>query len=224
MFRNDLSRNLAGRVEHLLAKAETYPALRWLWVVGDSEDDTEAALRELSVGYDAQIVRRDTGIPDGDHAARLRRLSLTGNAYFENVRATDAYLLIHESDIISPGDLINRLVAQAQAGYCPLAGWPLLQTRPGRYGFYDSWAYRQGGKRFSNYPPYHDAYRRDAPFEVDSAGTILLIEAADASLLRMESCAILDACAQLRAMGRRIWVDPRIVVWQPSELWEMQVA
>lgn len=221
MWRNDLDRNLVDRVEHLLAKAETWPNLRWVWVIGDSTDGTAEALRDLSRGYDGVRVVDigDTGIMGNDLAARLRRLSVTGNHYFRHAAGAD-FILIHESDILSPHDLVWRLVAQAERGYCPIAAWPTLEIRPGYRIFYDTFIYRKDGVQFRHTPPYHQAHQPDRPFIVDSAGTVLMFHGADVGEVIMDRRAILDLCWHLRKLGRDIWVDPSIEVVQPHGLWE----
>jgi hypothetical protein len=219
MWRNDCARQLVDRAEHLLAKAETYPALRWRWIVGDSTDGTAAALRSLAVGYDVEVIDLgDTGIAGDSHADRLRRLSVTGNHYFRNVGDAD-YVLIHESDIRSPHNVVNLLVANAERGVCPVAAWPVI-TLHNKPQLYDIWAYRKDGVRFSSHPPYHDCYKADQPFIVDSAGTVLLFHAEDTPEVLMDKRAILDLCWHLKKLGRDIWVDPTIVVEQPVNLWQ----
>lgn len=220
MFRNDVSRQIVDRAEHLLAKSESYPALRWVWVVGDSTDDTAQTLRELSVGYDVRVIDLgDTGIPGNDAESCLRRLSVTGNEYFKYGDGA-AYMLIHESDIISPADIVNRLVAHAESSRCPIAAWPTLEIHPGVKCFYDVMAYRKDGVRFRNHPPYHPGYRADRPFTVDSAGTILMFHAEDCGNVIMDKRAILDLCWHLRELGRDIWVDPQLECQQPLSLWQ----
>lgn len=220
MWRNDSDRHIVDRAEHLLAKAECYPTLRWLWVVGDSTDDTASVLRGLAIGYDVTIVEIVTGIEGDDADSRLRRLSATANHYLQPRHVGDAkYVLIHESDIISPLDLVPRLVAHAKAGRCPIAAWPTLEIRPGIKLFYDVWAYRKDGRRFRNHAPYHPCYRADRPFIVDSAGTVLMFLAQDSGELIMSNQAVLELCWHLRELGRDIWVDPTIEVCQPLELW-----
>lgn len=222
MWMNDERRQLVDRVEHLLAKAESYPALRFVWVVGDSTDGTADALRQLTVGYDdVTIVEMATGIDGDDPDSRLRRLSVTANHYWQHVGDAD-YVLLHESDIQSPYNVVNLLVAHAEQGRCPIAAWPTLEIRPGRKVFYDCWAYRKDGVRFTNHFPYHACYRADRPFVVDSAGTVLLFHAEDASLAHMDKRAVLDLCWHLREQGRAIWVDPTLEVVQPHSLWEYQ--
>lgn len=219
MWRDDADRHLPQRVAHLLDKALTYPNLRWVFVVGDSIDDTVHRLADLAVGRDVTIVEMETGIEGEEAPARLRRLSQTANVYLDYLTAEDEYILIYESDIQSPLDVVNRLVAHADAGRCPIAGWPVLEIRPGRRVFYDTFLYRKDGRMFTNGAPYHACYRADAPFTVDSAGTMLLFAAADAPHVRMEAGGFLDICAGLRAQGRSIWVDPQLTIEQPHALW-----
>lgn len=226
LWRDDHDRNIAARVEHLLAKAESYPALRWVWVVGDSRDDTTQTLGELSRGRNVQIVDiGDTGIEGEDIPARLRRLSATGNEWW-NWCENAEYVLVHESDILSPRNVVNQLVAHAEQGRCPIAGWPTLKLR-GEQGvayFYDTWAYRKDGVRFENDVPYHKCYRYPDPFTVDSFGTMYLFDACDVPLVHFEDNAVLDLCRQLREQGRTLWVDPTLKVVQPRELWTFHFA
>lgn len=220
MWRNDLHRRLVDRVEHLLAKAETYPALRWLWVVADSTDDTTRALADLSVGYDVRIVDiGDTGIEGIDATSRLRRLSATANEYFNWCENAD-YVLVHESDIASPSNIVNRLVAHAEQGRCPIAAWPMIEIMDGHHIFYDVWAFRKDGQRFTSHQPYHPCWRLNEPFTVDSFGTVFMFNAEDAPYLRMENQAVLNLCEVLRVRGRELWVDPTLTVIQPADLYE----
>lgn len=222
MWRNDLApgRRLVDRVEHLLAKAESYPALRFFWVVGDSDDETLDALIDLSDGYDVAFTEIRTGIDGDDAQSRLRRLSETANCYMAADQTVCEYVLIHESDILSPHDIVNRLVAHALDGRCPIAAWPTLELRPGVKVFYDCWGYRKDGQMFSNNPPYHPGYKPNEVFTVDSFGTLFLFDAADAPHIRMRDRAVLDLCEQLRARGRTLWVDPALEVVQPHSLWQ----
>ncbi|MGP1666844.1 MAG: hypothetical protein ACTS5I_13215, partial [Rhodanobacter sp.] len=162
MWRNDEKRAIVARVEHLLSKAETYSNLAWRWVVGDSTDGTADTLRQLSVGYDVEVLDiGDTGAEGEDAPNRLRRLSLTANHYFKRTQGYD-YILVCESDIISPPDLVNRLVADAERGICPVAAWPIINMR-GETWCYDIWALRKDGVRFKSKAPFHQAYQPDKP-------------------------------------------------------------
>lgn len=219
LWRNDENRQLVERVTHLLAKRETYPNLRYVWVVGDSTDGTTEMLAAASAGYPVKIIDiGDTGIVGEDVPTRLRRLSETANEWWHWVDDAD-YVMVHESDIVTPPNVVNFLVAHAQAGRCPIAGWPTLEVRPGVTWFYDTFAYRKDGVRFSNQPPYHACYQPDEPFTVDSFGTMYLFHAEDVPLVRFHDNAVLDLCQQLREQGRTLWVDPTLEVSQPRDLW-----
>lgn len=219
-WRNDAERNLRARAAHLLGKS--YQGLRWIWVVGDCDpgDDTMPAL----LGMAAEENGRVTVVPveTAKHLDRYQRLSLTANAGLEYVRPWDDYVLIHESDIISPVNVVERFLAHAEQGRCPIAGWPVLRFPNNVEVFYDIWAYRKDGQMFVNWPPYHPSYHSDRPFTVDSVGTVWMFHAEDAmaGLRCYEKCAV-ELCNKLREeYGRTIWVDPTLRVNQPYSLWE----
>lgn len=217
-WRNDVARNLTARAAHLLDK--TYPALEWVWIVGDSDDTTAEALHDIqasaAVGLAISIVDiGDTGIPGDDPNVRLRRLSVTAQAGVDQVTPADDVVIIHESDIQSPPDLVERLLAIPQA---VVGAWPVLGAAP---LFYDIWAYRGlDGEHFTNYPPYHPTYRADAPFALASVGTVWKFPAAAVQAgLRCATFGCVELCAGLRAQGYGVWCDPRIEVVQPLALW-----
>ena len=220
LWRNDTGRRLEDRVGHLLSK--TYPYMRWLWLVGDSSDGTYSALQKALLDRrekkeEIDVFVSDSGISGDDHATRLRRLSVAVNDVFDRVEPGDGYLLWHESDLISPPDIAERLIG---TGKCPVAGWPILHTQEGIL-FYDTFAYRRDGIRFSNIPPYHSCYRPDRPFEVDSAGSVIMFRAEDVGSrsVRCHTEALIEICGELKAKGREIWVDPSIPIVQPANLW-----
>lgn len=223
MWRNDTQRNLRERALHLLSKS--YPALRWVWIAGDSQDDTYGQLLEIVNEVrplrKVDLVRHDTGIVGSDMPTRLRRMSATANQWLAQVREDDDYLLIYESDIISPVNLVERFLRHAAEERCPIAGWPILPVTDTQAIFYDIWAYRKDGRKFTNLPPFHECYNPEEPFEVDSVGTCWLFHADDVRReARFEDRAVLDLCATLRSYGRHLWVDPKLVVVQPKGLWE----
>jgi hypothetical protein len=181
---------------------------RWVWVVGDSTDETEAILR-AAADTDKRItlVRHDTNIEGTDPKTRVRRISQTYSAGFDCVDPEDDYWCLHESDLQSPTDLIGQFLA---SGLCPVAGWVKLDEM-----FYDTWAYRKNGRMFSNYEP-----RPSEPFQVDSFGSCAMWQAEDLRAgLRVEAMDFVEISEKLRARGRTLWVDPRITIVQPRELW-----
>lgn len=219
LWQNDVDRKLGERAYHLLDKTSASP-LRWLWIVGDSTDETERNL-QLIVGQfpdkDITLLRHDTNVAGDEPRQRLLRGSLTASFGLEQVRKADAWWIIHESDLLSPVDLVDRFLATEK---CPVAGWVTLQDF-----FYDTWAYRKDGVRFSNNAPYHACYKSDQLFEVDSAGSVIMLSAKDVrDGVRCDEFGLVEICEKLKALGRTIWVDPSIHIVQPMDLWVPRIG
>jgi len=212
-WRSDADRQLEARVAHLLQKSAR--GTRWLWVVGDSADDTEARLRAYSWPA-VTILRYDTGIVGEDRVTRLRRFSRTADAGLALIQPGDDRVVIHESDLRSPRDVVTRLMGGPDEA---VAGWPTL-TLGGKTIFYDTYVYRAAGRQFEAHPPYHAVYRPDRRFEVDSVGSVWSLPArAILDGVRCDDTGALGLCAALRARGVRILVDPTVPVVQPLSLW-----
>lgn len=180
--------------------------------MGDSSDSTEAVLRaraEAEPEKDITVLRVDTGITGEEPHARLRRLSMTVNPGLDAVQESDGYVLIHESDLISPDDLVERFLASE---HCPVGGWVTL----GEGGvFYDTWAYRTDGRMWSN-----GEKRPDEPVQCDSVGSCWLMYAEDIRAgMRCSRLAVLDLAQQMRDAGREFWCDPSVEIVQPLALW-----
>jgi hypothetical protein len=154
----------------------------------------------------------------------LRRLSETCQVWFQALRGDEYTVIVHESDLVSPPDVVMRLVRLGVGGadvpWCGVAGWPMIHLH-GQDQFYDVWAYRAGGVQFGAYPPYHQVYRPDAPFEVDSFGSVYLLpgQAVRNGVPGLET-AVLGICAHVRSLGYSLWVDPTLRIEQPTDLWE----
>lgn len=212
-WRTDVARDLEARVAHLLAKGGR--GVRWLWVVGDSTDDTEARLRELAHPA-VTIIRHDTGIVGEDRVTRLTRFSRTADAGLAMIQPGDRRVLIHESDLRSPRNIVRALDGTPTEA---VAGWPTL-TIGGRTILYDTWAYRAEGHKFDSHPPYHRVYEPRRRFEVESVGSVWSLPAAPImDGVRCEDEGSVGICAGLRARGVHILVDPTIPVVQPFHLW-----
>lgn len=212
IWKQDVGRRLEERAEHLLAK--TYPRLRWVWVVGDSTDGTWLHLHHVQARHrhaNVEIVNiGDTGHPGPTANDRMLRISAAVTAGLERVRPRDQYVLIHESDIVSPEDVVERLVALSESkGHAVTGGWPMLGEL-----LYDIWAMRKDGQHLSNHTP-----RPAEPFELDSLGTVYLMPAWPFhDGLRCRANGAVELCQEMRRRGYAVWCDPSIVVQQPLDL------
>lgn len=218
LWKNDANRRLPERAAHLLSK--TYEPLRWVWVVGDCDpgDKTLPMLLDIAVAHpdeDITIVPVETP----DTLNRYERLSISANVGLDQVRKGDKLVMVHESDIVSPADVIELLLA---AGKLPIGAWPVLELGGGDV-FYDIWAYRKNGKHFTNNPPYCEGYDPFDPFPADGVGTVWLCHAADirAGVRCYHECTW-ELCTRMRERGRQFWAHPGVIVRQPRDLWTPQ--
>jgi hypothetical protein len=220
LWRNDAQRAIKSRLQHLLAKG----ASAYIWVTGDNVDDTEHIL-STSAHCQKEIIvlRKDTHIHSSVPDDRLRGLSQSAQAgldYFVDHYAQADYLLIHESDLISPPNLIERMIALSQSkNGAAVAGWVTLQLGSEKL-FYDTWAYRKDGVKFTNHAPFHASYDAETPFEVDSVGSCVLFPAHPLrDGWRLTQGGIVEICQKMQAAGVHIWVDPTLEIIQPVALW-----
>lgn len=208
LWRNDADRNILCRVKHLLNKYSNKEDVRWLWGVGDCSDDTEKILRAV-ISPKVEIVNVDTGIAGETLATRRHRLAVSASILFTRIRKTDDLVCLHESDILSPEDVLDRL-----SSINPTAGWPILNLKDGSV-FYDTFAYRHlKGHYFSP-----KEKKPDQKFQVSSFGTVWM---APASLVQgriLGDDCVVDLCKQWRTEGIELFVDPNVTVVQPTDLW-----
>lgn len=228
MWYGDAGKHLAERAIHLYQKPGVN---RWLFSIRPARDSTGEFLDALADAFcpDGDVVLFTE--PDVQPEARIERLSVAGDRLLSMVDESADYVLWHESDLFTPGDLVSRLVETPAAA---VGGWPLLShcveqpglgvTTPKRMVlaepiFYDTWGYRSGGQRFINLPPYHEVYRPE-PFRLDTVGSVVLFDAEYVRRgARMNGGGLVGLCDAIRAMGGEVWCDPRVPVVQPMELW-----
>lgn len=219
LWRNDANRNLRERALHLLDKKRSleYEAV-FLWAVGDCNDDTYEQLCGIAVEYfDSHtifVLRADTGIVGEDVDTRRMRSSATATrmfAAFPHYYPSAKYVMLHESDLQSPPDVIDRLL---ECDPFPCAGWPIITLADGPQ-FYDTWAYRYtAGDYFTAGAP-----QPQYPFRVRGFGSVW---AAPAHLVagRVLKClAIRELCEQWWEEGVPMFCDPRVIIEQPTALW-----
>lgn len=244
----DCGKHFNERVEHLLGK----PGVdAWVWIVRPTNDLTSKLLQVVAErsGGRVLVIEESWEKP----ADRILACSIVGDVAINAalMRGADR-VLIHESDLISPHDLVERLsaVLDAAESNAVCGGWPCLASVgmddslmlcPGaaRLGenveiqmddkpahlplFYDTWGYRHEGQRFASVPPFAPCYTADQPFRLDTVGSVALIKSPWLHLgARMEDGGFVGLCEKIGLMGGSVWCDPRITINQPLELWTFQ--
>ncbi len=222
LWRNDAGRDLEARADHLLSKTSAHHELRWLWITGDNDDDTHARLLGIGANHffshRIELISCDTGIVGEDVTTRRQRGSATASFMFGFIRKAAEYVVLHESDLLTDVDIVDRLLASNGSG--PVAGWPTIEITPGHPQFYDVWAYRDlRGRQWSPRQPGRHRHRGRL-VEVSSFGSVWLAPAALVRNRVITDLAICELCKQWRAEGVRLWVDPEISVEQPVQHWE----
>ena len=223
LWRNDATSHLIKRANHLLHKTAAEQEVCWLWGVGDSTDGTATVLREHvdRVGQGrVRVLNVDTGIVGEDAETRRRRGSASATMLFHQLDPLADYVMLHESDLVSPDNVADELLAAGDG--VPMAGWPVIKLGAS-FQFYDTWAYRDmTGQPFQAHPPYSPQYTSAGPFPVRSFGSCWVVPAALLRDRTITELAVLELCGQWTAEGHTLWCDPRVSVVQPVELWEAQ--
>lgn len=234
MWYGDAGKHLADRAMHLFRKVAVD---RWIFSVRPSADATQFMLQAMATHCDADVEIIVENWEQIDH--RLERLSKAGDNALGHVRDSESHVLWHESDLFSTDtvavDLGDALLSGSGAP-AAVGGFPWLSscpTMPGlgirtpkRMGldepiFYDTWGYRKAGVRFANKPPYHECYRPDKPFRLDSVGSVVLVDAVYLRKgCRMNGNGLVGLCDSMRAAGGEVWCVPYVPVVQPFELWQ----
>lgn len=226
MWHADAGKHLARRAKHLLSLEGV---TRWVWVVKPYKDCTESMLRGLAEESGKAVTFIREPIIDG---TRLERLSAAGDLALNTVGSADDLLLWHESDLLTLSDVALRL---AELQKPVVGGWPMLSHHPDHPSlildgavlanpiFYDTWGYRAGGVMFTNNPPYHPAHTPGVPYQLDSVGSVVMVEAEYIRRgARFVNYGLVELCRQVRGMGGSVWCDPRVPVVQPVELWNFE--
>lgn len=225
MWMADAGRHLARRVKHLSAKVGVD---EWIWVVRPTADMTDTMLRAMADENRAKIVLEDW--PQSDDRILCLAVAADQGVAAALARGADR-ILWHESDLITSADVVQMLERTPAA---VVGGWPVL---PGEgtpkdlmlfddaatfteAQFYDTWGYRLDGVRYTNEPPHHPRHVADKPYQLDSVGSVALLDASYArSGARFAPGAFVRYCEWVVALGGTVWCDPRVPVVQPLELW-----
>jgi len=195
-----------------------YPleSTRFVFVEGDSTDSTYQRLLKWRDGpfkANTQVIKHDQHIPyygSVVHPKRLSCLAELANIALDAIPEETDYILWVESDLIFESDLVRHLLLLSGGKH---AVAPYIITQKTRQ-FYDIWAFRKDGVQFNPHKPY--IHGESHLFDVDSAGSVLLVPARFRSCRFKTENAIIGWCENLKEEGCSIKAARDVVVWHPA--------
>ena len=189
---------------------------------GDSTDGTGEALFEAAAdSIGAILIDVSHGGPvfgSFEHPQRFKQLAYVGNKLLDNIPPDADYVAIVESDLIWEASMLSFLLLGVKV-YVPAAA-PMVMDAPPANTFYDTFAFRRYGQRFTKEPPYAPPARSGNLFSkhlpLDSAGSVLVMNAELARQVRFsEEEVIVGLCKDIYRVGGSVWLDPDATVYHP---------
>ncbi len=220
--------------EYLAARCEI---LHCVWGEGDSTDGTRARLQKAANAWGKrQGARGKNGVTDCpapfppapcplivdcahggpaygsvEDEQRFHQLAYVGNQIWAAIPEETDVVIYVESDLIwSAPTLIGLLDATA---IWPAVA-PMVLDSPPANTFYDVWAYRRNGVRFTKQPPYHPEIS-SKPLQLDSAGSCLALRWQVAQWLHFPEDCFVGFCRLLYERESSLWLLPNLTVYHP---------
>lgn len=194
-----------------------YPAHK-LWhicVEGDSTDNTPQELRRIATQDNRYIIiKKDFGTkhyPSIIHPIRMRILATSWNIALEAAIARQVdYIMILDSDLITPPNLLLRLLRHNVPAVAPL----LLLENSNR--FRDTWGYFGNKTHFTERYPYHKDFKHGL-FQIESVGAPLIKSKIITEGARFDCVdEIRGLCRNIRERGHSIYIDGTTSIWHPQ--------
>lgn len=189
--------------------------LRFVWGEGDSTDATLKTLESFMGLFKATIVDCTHGgqvYGSIESWLRFKQLSHVGNVIWAAIpEDTDAVIYV-ESDLIwEPATLVKLL--EALTVYPAVV--PMIMDSPPADTFYDVWAYRRNGVRFTKRFPFHADFWPHSVMQLDSAGSCMALRWKLAQGLSFPEDCFVGFCRLLYQQGGELWLDPTLTVFHP---------
>lgn len=182
---------------------------------GDSTDGTGYELYEAA---DHRLV--ETLLLDVSHGGpkfgsvedpqRFRQLAYVANRLAACIPHTADAVIFVESDLLWQPPTLLALLDRLER--CPAIA-PMIMDGPA--SFYDVFAHRRGGVRFTKEPPYHPDINGRV-LQVDSAGSCVAVRGALARTVKFPpEDVFVGWCRGVYAAGGSVWLDPSLIVRHP---------
>lgn len=181
---------------------------------GDSTDGTgEALFDECCHRFDAHLVDVSHGGPvfgSIEDPQRFKQLAYVGNKLLGCVPPDAAVVGVVESDLLWDAQTMMNLLVDLD--HVPAIA-PMIMD--GENSFYDIFAFRKNGERFTKAPPYCEWLDNDL-MQVESAGSVLFMRGWLAHGARFsDKDAIVGLCRDIYVQGGSVWLDPALKVCHP---------
>ena len=181
-------------------------------VEGDSIDGTPNLLKTWAAGDSRlTVITRNTGLQRFGHEVTPQRFAHLASIFNTGLNAVDClwsdYIIFTPSDIIFTPDVLKRLIAQGKRFIAPMY-WT---NENGHSRFYDTWGFTRGGVQFRPLPKaWYKAHFPHAPFEVDTVGGLVLIDADLVAAGARYGNENVDRglCQSIKELGATVWADP----------------
>jgi len=183
---------------------------------GDSIDDTDAMLHEECLHrFDARLIDvTHGGLVFGsiEHPHRFRQLAHVGNTLLAHLPPAADVAGIVESDLVWDAKTMIALIDHLED--VPSVA-PMIMDAPN--SFYDIFAFRKDGVRFTKHAPYHAALSGTTELvQLDSAGSVLLMRGDISRQVRYAEIDVIVAlCRDIYAHGDSVWLDKTLTVRHP---------
>jgi hypothetical protein len=183
---------------------------------GDSEDGTgEILYEEVSHRFSASLLDvSHGGLHYGSvvNKQRFKQLAFVGNKLWSAIPLDSHVVGLVESDLIWQPQCLSNLI-EATRSVDMIA--PMVMHLDGR--FYDTWAFRMDGMRFTNEPVFHPQLLTGASlYEMDSVGSVFLMKTSIARQVSWpEEDVVVGLCKQVRDLGYDIYLDKTLEVYHP---------
>jgi hypothetical protein len=192
---------------------------------GDSTDGTAEWLFDYcSYSIGAHLINCHHNGPrwaSVEHPDRFKQLAYVANKIWANIPPDADVVVFLDGDLIWEAATLLALIDHT--GTYPAVA-PMVMHLPGyeRYGpghipyFYDCYAFRRNGVRFTNRPPYHADVPGATMLQLDSAGACMAMRGDLARAVRFpETDVIVGMCRQIYERGDSVFMDCRLRVYHP---------
>ena len=190
--------------------------IRIIIIEGDHKDNSRQRIKDLSANLPIEIISYDHGGPAWgsiENSKRFAQLAKMGNVAWKEIPRDCEVVIWVEGDLIWSTKSLIKIIAQVNEDFPIIAPMIMEKSRPDI--FYDVWAFRKNGVRFTKENPYHaDLY--EGLVEVDSVGSCVAMLGYLARKVNFpEEDVFVGLCRKLKEINGSIWVNSTTKVYHP---------